>query len=725
MAKRLGWQAADADCTKEEEEEEDADMEGGREGGAVRMPELGDEEVTAVVEAVLPLAHQCLYNKRPSVISAGETVLKTLACLRPSLVAKFTLPLLSQALDPSSLTTTHQTPASLKALAVVAKPLLLTPRPVLLPFLPTLLNWSLPGLDSNDIHKTSATVAFYIALLDWLPLLPSLPPSLPPRDPAAFSKRLLFLGGGEEGRQEGEEEAWEEAVAEVVPVLGEWALAVVEKCLGMMMDKEGGAGSGSTEGGKKNVLGRIEAATSLVWRLLFRSLFTQMDHGLHLLARQRGGSVAPSSFPSSFPPHVQIATSLPSSLPPYPPSVHAFFLENTLPDAVKDASYLCECLAMASPTATLLLFLGPPGDTGEGRGGGRGDRLLPSSQAEMEAMAPRTLAWRTRLMAGMVRFSGPALLPYLLPYLPEGGGKVDGGGRMSLPSLLSYTLEHSDKAVRKAGGKLFRRALQALLEIYPTDYHSYPPSIPPSSCSSSSSLPPFFLSPPSSSDDLSPAFHVPVCEEITAARLLLQMFALPAVDALSSSASGLFTPPSLPSSSSSSTSSSFSSRELEESWRYKLKILQHAIRGSLPLLPSLPAGEDDMAVHHGALLLFQTAAANPATAAFLASLRPSLAQALHALLPALTSPSSPLHRDVKALKTWCKISSLLLNSVGSSRAEEAPANRQGTYMPSFPLSLPLARPPSVPLSVAPSPPSLLPPSLLPFLLFSLPPPFQP
>ena len=87
-------------------------------------------------------------------------------------------------------------------------------------------------------------------------------------------------------------------MAEVIPVLGEWALAVVEKCLGMMMDKEGGAGSGSAEGGKKNVLGRIEAATSLVWRLLFRSLFTQMDCELHLLARQKGRSVSSPLLPS-------------------------------------------------------------------------------------------------------------------------------------------------------------------------------------------------------------------------------------------------------------------------------------------------------------------------------------------------------------------------------------------------------------------------------------------
>jgi len=197
LAKRVGWQAADADYEMEEEKER-------RE---VRMPVLLDEDVTAVVEGILPLAHQCLYNKRPSVISAGETILKTLACLRPALVAKYTLPLLTQALDPSSLTTTHQAPASLKALAVLTQPLLLAAHPFLLPFLPTLLPWSLPGLDSNDIQKTAATVGFYIALLDWLPLLPSLPPS-PPGTPPPSRNACSFLlrtreGGRKGGRRRG------------------------------------------------------------------------------------------------------------------------------------------------------------------------------------------------------------------------------------------------------------------------------------------------------------------------------------------------------------------------------------------------------------------------------------------------------------------------------------------------------------------------------------------
>jgi hypothetical protein len=65
----------------------------------------------------------------------------------------------------------------------------------------------------------------------------------------------------------------------------------------------------------------------------------------------------------------------------------------------------------------------------------------------------RTLAWRTRLLANTARFSGPALLPYL----SASGGSSNSS---SIPVLLALTLEHEEKDVRKAGGKLLRRCLQ-------------------------------------------------------------------------------------------------------------------------------------------------------------------------------------------------------------------------------------------------------------------------
>ena len=64
-------------------------------------------------------------------------------------------------------------------------------------------------------------------------------------------------------------------------------------------------------------------------------------------------------------------------------------------------------------------------------------------------------------------------------------------------------------------------------------------------------------------------------------------------------------------------------------------------------------GKDDLAVQHGATLLYQTA--DEETKAFMHGLRDRLSLALNALLPAIVGEESPLHRDVKILKTWCKV----------------------------------------------------------------------
>lgn len=48
---------------------------------------------------------------------------------------------------------------------------LLWPRPLLAPYIAELLRNSLPGIDPNDIPKTSATLGFYSAFLGSVPLV--------------------------------------------------------------------------------------------------------------------------------------------------------------------------------------------------------------------------------------------------------------------------------------------------------------------------------------------------------------------------------------------------------------------------------------------------------------------------------------------------------------------------------------------------------------------------
>lgn len=45
------------------------------------------------------------------------------------------------------------------------------PRPYLAPYLPTLLELTLPGLDANDVFKTKTTLQLFHIILSWMPVL--------------------------------------------------------------------------------------------------------------------------------------------------------------------------------------------------------------------------------------------------------------------------------------------------------------------------------------------------------------------------------------------------------------------------------------------------------------------------------------------------------------------------------------------------------------------------
>ncbi|KAG5177989.1 hypothetical protein JKP88DRAFT_330915 [Tribonema minus] len=140
-------------------------------GGVSPYPALRAADVTAVIAALLPLCHEMLFAKHPTVVDMGERSLRILAGMAPRAVAAATLPLLTRALDPiAAVNHTHQAPCALRALARLAHPLL-HPRPLIAPHLPTLLAWALPGVDPNDFTKTLATLEFFDTVLCWVPIV--------------------------------------------------------------------------------------------------------------------------------------------------------------------------------------------------------------------------------------------------------------------------------------------------------------------------------------------------------------------------------------------------------------------------------------------------------------------------------------------------------------------------------------------------------------------------
>ena len=102
---------------------------------------------------------------------------------------------------------------------------------MLLSYLPRILSLSLSGLDPNDHQKTTQTLAFYITLTNWLPILhPSsmnddsqlVQLTFPPVDSAEAQE----VNGEKTSVRELEENAEEFCLS---AVLFDWALAVLER----------------------------------------------------------------------------------------------------------------------------------------------------------------------------------------------------------------------------------------------------------------------------------------------------------------------------------------------------------------------------------------------------------------------------------------------------------------------------------------------------------------
>lgn len=122
---------------------------------------LRDEDVTEFVEVFQPVAFQAMYS-RLSFIDVGK-MFKGLADLRPELIVPGVIERVFDTVD--SITEPHKYTAALQCLSSVSyvlvsgRPGTETVKTQVIPLLFTVL----PGIDSNDYHKTSITMQYIMA----------------------------------------------------------------------------------------------------------------------------------------------------------------------------------------------------------------------------------------------------------------------------------------------------------------------------------------------------------------------------------------------------------------------------------------------------------------------------------------------------------------------------------------------------------------------------------
>jgi proteasome activator subunit 4 len=423
------------------------------------LPAISDQLATRFVNAVLPLAILGLYAQKgaSSVLHDAIRILKLLAELAPARVTTELVSMALIALDPTSVDQPHTAPNALEALAALV-PSLLFPIPHISPSLPDLLHLSLPGIDPNDTNKTIKTIMFFASVAGVIPFIDSddiisssdaasdelsLPVWHPASKsftgvpvgatiPPALVGKLAIAAGG--AVKLGIKIASASGLADVDPLSGkhitvaaagsseeddvmsnnsvtekpahavcslfyasrdsgsrisEWALLLVERLLKVLEVREKSDKKNSNEG----ILG------AYLYNI-FLLLFAQMSPSLHRQTSQR---------------------------------ISRWLGSVSCLEGVKDVAKMLQALGTSKPAAVLEKFI----------------PLLTSA-----ALSPKTsdkiVEWNTRLLAGLIKYTGEAILPHL-PVLAK---------------VVRVALAAKEKDTRKAGSKLMRWMMSPLLSTY-------------------------------------------------------------------------------------------------------------------------------------------------------------------------------------------------------------------------------------------------------------------
>lgn len=421
---------------------------------------LAEDDVHVLLRMMLPLLSRSLYSKAGQLVLMSQMALRYLADLGPELVMPPMQLRLCEGLQ--AVTATHQTPMALQTLALLTPSLIdLSTAPLhqiqhdgsAKPVLPgrmlsaaarraqatgpramlEALQLALPGIDANDLDKTSSALRFFAQVLLFLPIagprwLEAAPSETVPEaelEALGLMRRERTLAAlkaaGDEESCVAMEEQEQEALA-----LCSWLPDLAREMLSRLIatlehfDK-------SSEGGREAMrqamhLNQWRRTVSLFFQQLAEDVFDELLPSLVSLIRR----------PSLIDPIKHVGALLTAAANAYPARV----LSRTLPicfDALLNVRKRGHDSALQADLGAC--------------------ELLPLSESE--------LRWWLLVLSYLVRGCGAELLPYV----------------PSLRRVLNLTAVHDEQKVVEASSKLRRRLLQALTSTYVTECRSLPPMV--------------------------------------------------------------------------------------------------------------------------------------------------------------------------------------------------------------------------------------------------------
>lgn len=410
---------------------------------AVVSQVIPPHEVVALVHALLPLCQQSLYSKNSHVSRAAEAAMLYLVQMDPPATTPAFWDFGMRALDIQAVNSAHQAPAALSALTRLVQPTLRRAPGVLLRRLPTLLQLTLAGIDSNDQNKTIRTLIFYRSLASWMPIGTNAKTearkwtsqdSSKLRQDGIIRPGTNLMEALDEERQSleyqtalsrlppntllkhdpGNSDALDDFLLdEVSAATADWVPEFLERVFELLrsMGEREKAGKRNSGVASRHSSADVHAARNFS-RVLKESLFQvfcAMEDSTFLIAAN---------------------------------AVKRFVQEETLPAAAKDASLLCQAVAAAR---------------GERKNPGM-KILVPILTDDLVHHSTKTAVYRVRCLAGSVRLAGKAILEH----------------RKAISETMDFCFASEDRTLFKTGCKLLRHSLATLTEPNPLPIDSKP-----------------------------------------------------------------------------------------------------------------------------------------------------------------------------------------------------------------------------------------------------------
>lgn len=312
-----------------------------------------------------------------------------------------------------------------------------------------------------------------------------------------------------------------------------------------------------------------------------------------------------------------------------------FVTDGAQPNVEKDVAAMIESMAWARPERTVATLFPAlcDGLLATGVGASESTTLAPG-------VSTVVLRWRLRLLSGLARGAGTALVPQ---------GAI-------VRRLIAGGLIHKDKSVRKSARKLLRKTLHGLCRMWPTETRS----LPPSRWANVNSVAEWRrLCEPVPPGEHAVTWNEPGAAGLTLAAQLLQDFLAQPTQELSAELSKEL-----------AESGRMTNGTAASTWREQLKTMDYAVRGAVSMLGDRGTpGEDDrgaedclrddvyLAVGGRALLTLKTAdggAEGPRLFSLVAGLRAEISRFLQRALDACAHGKGPA--DVKSAKLAIQLS---------------------------------------------------------------------